>query len=196
MDTRMQTAKRWQEQAHRYAGGEDWFSAYVAGYIALAICSLFEYSQSGGSPGQVPDEDSREREAIKETMKGHRKVLAEALVAPDGVRATTALRQREVPGSPGLLMIGPRREADSELGAAAKLLYDAWSPLSPMSLSDDAVLKGHADALALLLRKVRNGLFHGEKNYDPYGHDLDLLRCLVPVLRVVVDTLMGAIDRH
>ena len=186
-DPRLKTARRWHDEAQRYLKEKDFFSAYFAGYISLAVFSALFYSENCGGPTETAD-DQWESKAIRYTLEKRAAALSLTLAGPPVPPEVADLRSRVVHGVGDRPIMGAQSQPDDALDMSTKTLYDLWSPLRTMGLTQ-AEADRHARALETVFRKVRNRLFHGQKDYG-VDTDADLLERLTPVLLTVVTALL------
>lgn len=181
-------AREWLEDARRNHEEQRFFSAFFAAYIALVAASC----QLAGDSGEVKryaksSDEHFEKLAIECALKYRAQQLDDFLKSENGRRITTRLWQREVPEGERFKIIDSSN--DLELEKATKLLYEKWLPVS---LADRSLItpEVQAEMVGLLLRKIRNRLFHGEKMNDPNGADADLLERVNPLLISVVEVIL------
>jgi hypothetical protein len=182
---RTPVAREWLESARKQQNSGQVFSAFFSAYIALVISAT---QVKGDSSGKYPSgaDDQWERESIEDAMLLKSKEIALFLDSEDGKKIKQAIWQREIPENQKIRIIGPAN--DSDLEKAAKKLATYFSPSRTSGLSKEH-REDQAKQLAVLLRKVRNRLFHGGKLYDPEGTDAELINKLNPLTINLVEIL-------
>ena len=180
-------AREWLSDARAHYENKSYFSSYFSAYVALVAASTQFMADSGKSKQMGMGkkfEELIEITSINKAMKFNAGKIDKFLSSEEGKLAKNNLRMREVPGSETIRIIGDG--TDEELREAGHWLYQCWSPLN----SEIIDIELQAQKLALIFRKVRNRLFHGEKAINLGGSDADLLERLNPILFGVVESLL------
>jgi hypothetical protein len=182
---RTPVARQWLDAARKQQDSGQVFNSFFSAYIALVVTAT---QIKGDSNGKYPsgDDEQWERKAIEDAMLMKADEIASFLDSAEGTRIKQAIWQREIPENQKVRIIGPAN--DSQLETAAKNLATYFSP-SRTSALGDGKRRDQATQIAILLRKVRNRLFHGGKLYDPEGTDAELLNKLNPLVISVVEVL-------
>jgi len=181
---RTPVAREWLDSARKQQDTGQVFSAFFSAYIALAVCATQIMGDSGNGPNG--DDENWEREAIEKAMNYKHKEIAAFLETDNGIRIKQAIWQREIPEDKDIQIIG---SIDGPvLQQVAKNLSAYFTPLRNSPLAPKERIS-QAQDLSILLRKVRNRLFHGRKMNDPEGTDAELLNKLNPLLIEIVEIL-------
>jgi hypothetical protein len=178
------SAKEWLKNAREQQAKYQVFSAYFSAYIALVCCSTQIMSDNGLKP--KGDEDKWEGQTITKALNDRRKEISAFLQTDSGKKIKEAIWQREIPEDRNATIMGAGN--DLQLSEATKTLDKYFMPGGPSNLNDDE-MKLLCSQIALLFRKVRNRLFHGEKTYDERGDNGEFLEKLNPLLIEIVEIL-------
>lgn len=185
-------AEAWLDRARDLHKNDDVFSAFVAGYIALAAVSAQIWSDSQGerTPGGM--EDGHESKKIQYACSEYAANICHSLREPANWQRVQALRERRAPGG-GTPIMGAG--GDQRLERSLKDLAVIWSGNRADHQSEEKQLD-EAHYLAELLRNARNRLFHGQKRFDENGEDADLVALLCPVLFATTAPLVEQLRGH
>ena len=178
------SAKEWLKNAREQQAKHQVFSAYFSAYIALVCCATQIMSDNGIK--LQGDEDKWEGQSITKAFVDKRKEISAFLQTDTGKKIKETIWQREIPEDSNATIMGAGN--DYQLSDATKTLGKYFKPGGPTNLND-AEMKLLCTQIALLFRKVRNRLFHGQKIYDERGDNGEFLEMLNPLLIEIVEIL-------
>jgi hypothetical protein len=169
-DKRVTFVRKWLRRAR---GAKDEFDRFFSAWIALIVAARRVRDQSG----QVPEEDS-DRQRVVGYFLAKKAEVMRAIGKHETEMRWLARRRGTKYGGP---IIDTRNAELRERFARLSRHYTAGEPMQ-----DDEL----AMAVAELLNKIRNNVFHGGKVYDD-REDLDLLRNVNPVVVAVLEEAEG-----
>lgn len=167
-DRRMTFVRKWLRRARE---AEDEFDRFFSAWIALVVAAQCIRDSSG----RLPEEDS-DRQRVVDYLLAKKPEVMRA-VGKHRAEMMWLARRRGTTYANRIIDTGNRKLRD--LFARLSDHYTAGRPMGDNE---------HATAIAELLNKVRNNVFHGGKVYDD-RQDLDLLRNVNPVLLAVLEEL-------
>jgi hypothetical protein len=173
-DPRVEGIHTWAEAARRYYAVGDPFACYIAAWIALTIKAIdFDAHHSRLQRGQQPQDSV----LVEKLFAGEHDIVGEVLACHHDETDWLASRRGRTQGTP--LLDATLR---SEHYEAVRSLASWWS-------AGEAGHHGAAEAtaFALVLNRVRNNLFHGQKIYVAASEDAQLLKHLNPLMLGLLD---------
>ena len=179
-------ARQWLNSARKQQETGQVFSAFFSAYISLVCCATQIMSDNGEKP--QGDDDKWEGETITKAFVERRNKISDFLQTNVGKQLKISIWQREIPEDSKARVMGAGN--DYQLSVAVKTIENYFKPSGPTSLTDGEK-KTLCIQLALLFRKVRNRLFHGEKMYDENGDNGVFLEKLNPLLIEIVEILQS-----
>jgi len=165
-DGRVTFVRKWLRRASE---AEDEFDRFFSAWVALVVAA----QRIRDSLGQLPEEDSDRKRVVDYFLAKKWEVMT-AVKKHKPEMMWLARRRGTTYGNPIIDTGNPNlRNSFTKLSR----YYTAGQPIP-----DDE----HVKALAELLNKIRNNVFHGVKVYDD-KEDLELLRNVNPVLLAVLN---------